>query len=59
MAPESPPVEPQPPADNECCGSGCDPCVWDLYALEREKYRAAMRDWQARQAAAGAASKEP
>lgn len=34
---------PRPPAPNECCESGCDPCVWDLYY-------AALREWQAQQA---------
>lgn len=23
--------KPQPPADFECCESGCTLCVWDLY----------------------------
>lgn len=24
--------QPEPPASNECCGSGsCCPCVWDYY----------------------------
>ncbi|RVU35634.1 hypothetical protein EOE67_13545 [Rheinheimera riviphila] len=24
--------KPEPPASNECCGSGsCCPCVWDYY----------------------------
>ena len=32
--------KPQPPASNECCGSGsCCPCVWDDY---REK----LKLWQ-------------
>ena len=26
--------KPMPPADNECCESGCEPCVWDLYREE-------------------------
>ena len=30
---------PLPPAPNECCESGCDPCVWDIYY-------AALRQWQ-------------
>jgi len=48
--PDSPPVAPTPPDDDACCGNGCDPCVWDLYAMERDRYLAALREWEARQA---------
>lgn len=34
------PPKPEPPAPNECCESGCDPCVYDLY------YEA-LREWEA------------
>jgi len=34
--------KPEPPAPNECCENGCDPCVWDIY-------REALSDWHARQ----------
>lgn len=47
---DPPPVAPEPPGDNECCGSGCDPCVHDLFNAERERYFAALRAWKARQA---------
>jgi cytochrome-b5 reductase len=33
---------PIPPEPHECCGNGCEPCVWDLY-------REALRQWQATQ----------
>lgn len=23
--------KPVPPADDDCCGGSCCPCVWDLY----------------------------
>lgn len=36
--------KPAPPAPNECCESGCTPCVWDVY------YEA-LRQWQEQQAA--------
>lgn len=31
--------KPTPPADNECCESGCCPCVWDLYHEELQLWR--------------------
>ena len=43
------PVEPQPPNLEDCCGNGCDPCIFDLYDAERERYRVALREWEARQ----------
>ncbi|GAB3538477.1 hypothetical protein GCM10027343_04300 [Noviherbaspirillum agri] len=45
------PIPPVPPGDNECCNSGCDPCVLDLYAEELARYRAARQAWEERQAA--------
>lgn len=50
---DPPPVEPTLPDDDACCGNGCDPCVYDLYAAERERYFVALRAWQARRKAAG------
>jgi hypothetical protein len=47
------PVEPLPPDDAACCGSGCDPCVWDLHNDERRRWLADLAAWQARQAARG------
>ena len=23
--------EPKEPTDDDCCGNGCNPCVWDVY----------------------------
>ncbi|HZW12548.1 MAG TPA: oxidoreductase-like domain-containing protein [Noviherbaspirillum sp.] len=51
------PIPPIAPGDNECCNSGCDPCVLDLYAAELERYRAALRAWEERQAAKGTGEK--
>ncbi|HJV07973.1 MAG TPA: oxidoreductase-like domain-containing protein [Chromobacteriaceae bacterium] len=45
------PEAPQPPADDECCGSGCEPCVWDRYTAELAEYRVKLAAWQLRQAA--------
>lgn len=35
------PPPPQPPDPSECCNSGCEPCVFELYedALERWEAR--------------------
>jgi hypothetical protein len=40
-----PPREPQP---EECCGSGCVPCVYDVYWAALERYEQALREWQGR-----------
>ena len=32
-------IKPTPPADNECCNSACDPCVWDNYYLKLKNWR--------------------
>jgi hypothetical protein len=45
------PVAPLPPDDDACCGSGCDPCIWDWYQQERDRYLAELKAWQARHAA--------
>ena len=33
---------------DDCCGQGCNPCVFDVYDAKRERYLAALRAWQAR-----------
>lgn len=45
------PEAPLPPEDGMCCGSGCEPCVWDTYNLELARYRERLAQWQAREAA--------
>lgn len=35
--------EPIPPGDYDCCESGCEPCVWDIYYADRT-------EWQKQQA---------
>ena len=34
-----------------CCGRGCDPCVFDLYERDMERYRVKLREWQEKNAA--------
>ncbi len=43
------PQPPEPPDINACCGSGCDPCIFDAHDLAMDAYRQALRAWQARQ----------
>lgn len=50
---DPPPAEPLPPDESACCGSGCDPCVWDFFNDERRQWQAEMAAWQARQAGRG------
>lgn len=46
------PQAPEPPDINACCGSGCDPCIFDAHDLAMDEYRQQLRAWQARQNAA-------
>ncbi len=46
---------PQPPVQPDldaCCGNGCEPCIFDLFDLEMDRYRQALRAWRARHAEA-------
>lgn len=45
------PVPPQAPGNDDCCHGGCAVCVFDLYSEELERYEAALKAWEARQAA--------
>ncbi|MCP2088504.1 oxidoreductase-like domain-containing protein [Paraburkholderia aspalathi] len=45
------PVPPVQPDLDDCCHSGCNPCVFDLYDEALERYQSALAEWQARQAA--------
>ncbi|MFL9878586.1 oxidoreductase-like domain-containing protein [Herbaspirillum rhizosphaerae] len=47
--PPTPPIEPQL---EDCCQSGCDPCIFDIYQDALERYRLALQEWQARRDAA-------
>ncbi|WP_273428363.1 oxidoreductase-like domain-containing protein [Chitinibacter tainanensis] len=50
------PQAPHEPALEECCTSGCVPCIFDIYAEALHAYRAEHLAWRARQAARDAAS---
>ncbi len=45
------PLAPEPPDLDDCCGNGCNPCVFDRHDLAMDEHRQALRAWQARQAA--------
>ncbi|ANB76691.1 hypothetical protein AYM40_31445 [Paraburkholderia phytofirmans OLGA172] len=45
------PVPPVQPDLDDCCHSGCNPCIFDLYDEAFERYRSALAEWQARQVA--------
>ncbi|WP_415809226.1 oxidoreductase-like domain-containing protein [Cupriavidus respiraculi] len=41
-------MPPNRPDDEDCCGGGCNPCIFDYYYEEMERYRDELRAWQAR-----------
>lgn len=43
--------QPIPPGDYDCCESGCEPCVWDVYRDEMNQWRAAEAERKAAEAA--------
>jgi hypothetical protein len=52
-ADDPPPVPPEAPAPEECCNSGCIPCVYDTYNEAMDEYRDALKAWRARHGQAG------
>ncbi|MES2299807.1 MAG: oxidoreductase-like domain-containing protein [Pseudomonadota bacterium] len=53
---DPPPQPPQPPGIEDCCRSGCVPCVFDLYEDALQRYRESLAAWEARRQARGATS---
>ena len=47
--PDPQPQPPVQPALEDCCRSGCTPCVFDLYEDAMERYRVQLAAWQMRQ----------
>ena len=45
------PTPPERPSPDDCCHSGCSPCVFDLYQDALERYKAELRAWEARHGA--------
>ena len=42
------PVPPVRPDNDACCGGGCNPCIFDIYEVARERYEAALAAWRKR-----------
>ncbi|WP_238481123.1 oxidoreductase-like domain-containing protein [Dyella telluris] len=42
------PTPPQRPDDEDCCGQGCVPCIFDLYDEAMGRYREALAAWKER-----------
>lgn len=50
-----PPIEPEAPAQWECCGSECgDACIHEIYRREKAQYEADLKTWQAQHGVADA-----
>ena len=39
------PEPPREPDLEECCGSGCDPCVFDRYQAALDRFRTELDAW--------------
>jgi Oxidoreductase-like protein, N-terminal len=50
LEPDAPPapIPPVQPGLDDCCRSGCTPCVFDLYEEAMERYRIELAKWTAR-----------
>jgi hypothetical protein len=45
------PQPPREPESQECCQSGCDPCVYDRYWEAFARFEDELAKWEARQRA--------
>ncbi|HEU0229086.1 MAG TPA: oxidoreductase-like domain-containing protein [Burkholderiaceae bacterium] len=43
------PLAPRRPGNDECCGNGCIPCIFDIYEDQLERYREQLAAWEKRQ----------
>lgn len=46
--PDPRPLPPYEPALEECCGNGCENCVFDVYQMLKRHYEGALAAWEAR-----------
>ena len=56
---DPPPPAPILPDLDECCGQGCEPCIFDLYEAAQERHRDALKAWQDRRRERAASLPEP
>jgi len=47
-AADPPPSAPEPPLPSDCCGGGCERCVYDLHEEALARYREALAQWRQR-----------
>lgn len=50
MTTDPKPLPPDEPALEDCCQSGCDPCIFDRYSEDLARYRQALQEWEERNA---------
>ena len=43
------PIPPEKPLPMDCCDSGCDRCVSDIYQEELEHFQVVLAAWEMRQ----------
>jgi hypothetical protein len=48
LADDPRPTPPEQPELEDCCNSGCSPCVFDLYDEALARYRVELAEWEAR-----------
>jgi hypothetical protein len=46
--PDPRPIPPEPPLPTDCCDSGCERCVYDIYADDLALYRERLAQWRER-----------
>ncbi|CEM18378.1 unnamed protein product [Vitrella brassicaformis CCMP3155] len=44
--PRRKPEPPEKPDPDDCCGSGCSPCIFDIYYTELEDYEKDLAVWE-------------
>ncbi|PZO07397.1 MAG: oxidoreductase-like protein [Lysobacteraceae bacterium] len=42
-----PPQPPEKPLPSDCCDSGCQRCVFEIYAEELERHAQRLAEWRA------------
>ncbi|KAF3996008.1 oxidoreductase-like domain-containing protein [Glaciimonas immobilis] len=40
------PAEPLRPELDDCCASGCTPCIFERYEDDMERYRIRLQQWE-------------